>query len=151
ILFENWYLVGDVVQIGDAVGRVEAVSIRHTQVRDEQGKLYIIPNGQIKTVTNFSKGYVNAMVDIKVPTSANLDRVMRDMAEAGRRLRVSRHEVLADTIVKGLVDLTPGDMVVRAVTKVQPGTHLVMQQEYRRLLKAVFDETQAADNRPLAA
>ncbi len=120
-------------------------------MRDEQGRLYIIPNGQIKTVTNFSKGYVNAVVDIKVPTSTSLDRVMRDMAEAGRRLRVSRHEVLADTLVKGLVDLTPGDMVVRALTKVQPGTHLAMQQEYRRLLKAVFDETQAADNRALAA
>src|SRR5262249_42715060 len=52
ILFENQYLVGDVVQIGDACGRVEAVSIRHTQIRDEQGKLYIVPNGQIKSVVN---------------------------------------------------------------------------------------------------
>jgi moderate conductance mechanosensitive channel len=151
ILFENWYLVGAVVQIGDAVGRVEAVSIRHTQVRDEQGKLFIIPNGQIKTVVNFSKGYVNAVVDVKVPTSANLDRVMQDMTEAGRRLRERRHEVLADTVIKGLVDLTPGDMVVRAVTKVQPGTHLAMQQEYRRLLKMVFDETQVSESRALAA
>jgi small conductance mechanosensitive channel len=151
ILFENWYLVGDIVQIGDSVGRVEAVSIRHTQIRDEQGKLYIIPNGQIKTVTNFSKGYVNAVVDIKVPASTNLAHIMRDMAEAGRRLRDTRHEVLADTIVKGLIDLTPGDMVIRAVTKVQPGTHLMMQQEYRRLLKEVFDEAQAAGPKAMAA
>jgi small conductance mechanosensitive channel len=144
ILFENWYLVGDIVQIGDAVGRVEAVSIRHTQVRDEQGKLFIIPNGQIKTVTNFSKGYVNAVVDIKVPATTNLARVMQDLAEAGRRLRQKRIEVLAETVVKGLIDLTPSDMVVRAVTKVQPGTHLLMQQEYRRLLKEVFDEARDA-------
>jgi len=82
-------------------------------VRDEQGKLYIIPNGQIKTVTNSARATSTRWWDIKVPTSANLDRVMHDMAEAGRRLRVSRHEVLAETIVKGLVDLTPGDMVVR--------------------------------------
>ncbi len=151
ILFENWYLVGDIVQIGDAVGRVEAVSIRHTQVRDEQGKLFIIPNGQIKTVVNFSKGYVNAVVDIKVPASTNLAQVMRDMAEAGRRLRQARHEVLAETVVKGLIDLTPGEMVIRAVTKVQPGTHVMMQQEYRRLLKQVFDEAQAAGPKALAA
>jgi small conductance mechanosensitive channel len=140
ILFENWYLVGDVVQIGDAAGRIEVVSIRHTQIRDDQGKLIIIPNGQIKTVTNFSKGYVNAVVDIKVPTSANLDRVMHDMAEAGRRLRRARAEVLGETAIKGLVELTPGDMVIRAVTKVQPGTHQAIQLEYRRLLKEVFDE-----------
>jgi small conductance mechanosensitive channel len=151
ILFENWYLVGDIVQIGDAVGRIEAVSIRHTQVRDEQGRLFIIPNGQIKTVTNFSKGYVNAVVDIKVPASTNLATIMRDMAEAGRRLRQTRHEAMAETVVKGLIDLTPSDMVIRAVTKVQPGTHLLMQQEYRRLLKEVFDEGQAAGPQALAA
>jgi small conductance mechanosensitive channel len=143
ILFENQYLVGDIVQIGDAAGRVEAVSIRHTQIRDEQGKLYLIPNGQIKTVTNFSKGYVNAVVDVKVPTSANLEQVMQDMAEAGRRLRQARREVLGETAVKGLVDLTPTDMVVRAVTKVLPGHHAAMQHEYRRLLKEVLDERQA--------
>jgi small-conductance mechanosensitive channel len=141
ILFENQYLVGDMVQIGDAVGRVEVLSIRHTQVRDEQGKLYIIPNGQIKTVINFSKGYVNAVVDVKVPTSSNLDAVMRDMAEAGRRLRQARREVIGETVIKGLVELTPSDMVVRAVTKVEPGAHVIMQLEYRRILKAVFDET----------
>ena len=141
ILFENQYLVGDIVQICDAQGRVEAVSIRHTQVRDEQGKLYIIPNGQIKSVINYSKGYVNAVVDFKISTQTPVDQVMRDMAEAGHRLRQSRREVLAETVVKGLVDLTPGDMTIRAVTRVQPGTHLLMQNEYRRLLKEVVCTT----------
>ena len=128
------------MQIGDAQGKVEAVSIRHTQVRDEQGKLYIIPNGQIKSVVNYSKGFVNAVVDIKMPTTTPVDQVMEDMAEAGRRLRKTRREVLAETAVKGLVDLSPGDMTIRAVTRVQPGTHQTMQNEYRRLLKEVFDQ-----------
>lgn len=143
ILFENQYLVGDIVRIGDASGCVEAVSIRHTQIRDEQGKLFIIPNGQIKTVVNFSKGYVNAVVDVKVPTSTNLEQVMRDLAEAGQRLRTQRPEVLDATEIKGLVDLTPTDMVVRAVTRVEPGTHEAMQLEYRRMLKEVFERNQA--------
>ncbi len=141
ILFENQFLVGDIVQVGDACGRVEAINIRNTQIRDESGKLYFIPNGQIKTVINFSKGYVNAVVDIKVPTSSNLDQVMRDMAEAGRRLRERRREVTGETVIKGLVDLTPGDMTIRAVTRVQPGAHVVVQLEYRKILKDVFDET----------
>jgi len=142
ILFENQYLVGDFVQIGDAVGRVEAISIRTTQIRDESGKLVIIPNGQIKTVVNYSKDYVNAVVDIKVPISSNLEQVMRDMAEAGRRLKQARpQDVLEETIIKGLVELTPTEMTIRAVTKVQPGTHLAMQQAYRKTLKEVFDET----------
>lgn len=143
ILFENQYLVGDIVQIGDAHGRVEGVGIRTTQIRDESGKLFIIPNGQVKNVVNFSKGYVNAVVDFKAATSTNLDHVLADMTEAGRRLRRQRREVLAETVVKGLVELTPGDMTIRAVTKVQPGAHQAMQIEYRRLLKQVLDERQA--------
>ncbi|HZZ80131.1 MAG TPA: mechanosensitive ion channel family protein, partial [Gemmataceae bacterium] len=147
ILFENQFLVGDVVQIGDALGKVEAINIRTTHIRDDSGKLVIIPNGQIKTVVNFSKDYVNAVVDIKVPASMNLQQVMHDMAEAGKRMRERRREVLADTEIKGLVDLTPGDMTIRAVTKVQPGMHQMMQQEYRKILKEVFDERSAASLR----
>jgi moderate conductance mechanosensitive channel len=151
ILFENQFLVGDMIQIGDAVGRVEAINIRCTQIRDESGKLFIIPNGQIKTVVNFSKGYVNAVVDIKAPTTTNLEQVMRDMAEAGRRLRERRREVMGETVIKGLVDLTPSDMTIRAVTKVQPGAHLTVQQEYRKILKEVFDERAGAAVKALAA
>ena len=151
ILFENQFLVGDLVQIGDAMGKIEAINIRTTHIRDESGKLVIIPNGQIKTVVNFSKGYVNAVVDIKVPTSTNLDQVMRDMAEAGKRLRERRREVIGETAIKGLVELTQNDMVIRAVTKVQPGAHLAMQQEYRKILKEVFDEASRTTLKALAA
>lgn len=144
ILFENQYLVGDYVKVNDAAGRVEAVSIRHTQVRDDQGRLHIIPNGQIKAVINFSKGYVIAEVDYKVPADRNVSEVFQTMVEAGRRLRKSHKEVLGDTVIKGIVDLTPGDMTIRAVTRVQPGTHLAMQTEYRRMLKEVLDEQKSA-------
>ena len=57
ILFENQYLVGDYVQIGDANGIVEAVGIRLTQIRDGYGKLHIIPNGQVKGVIKTAVGY----------------------------------------------------------------------------------------------
>lgn len=140
ILFENQYLVGDFVQIGDAAGTVEAVGIRLTQIRDGYGKLHIIPNGQVKGVINYSKGYVNAVVDYKVPAGTDLESVFRAMHEAGRRLRQGRKEVLEDTQVHGLIDLGSSDMTIRAVTKVQPGTHGMMQNEYRRLLKQVFDQ-----------
>jgi small-conductance mechanosensitive channel len=140
ILFEVQYLVGDIVEIGGANGRVEVVSIRHTQIRDEQGKLHIIPNGQIKSVTNYSKGWVNAVVDIKAPTTANLDGLIKDMTEAGRRLKAMRREVLAETVIKGLVELTPVEMTVRAVTKVTAGSHGTMQCEYRKVLKEVMEQ-----------
>jgi moderate conductance mechanosensitive channel len=143
ILFEAQYLVGDYVQVGDAAGNVEEVSLRVTKIRDGKGKLHIIPNGQIKGVTSYSKGYVNAVVDVKMPSGSDLEGLFRAMKEAGRRLKAAHREVLADTQIHGLVEWGPSDMTIRAVTRVEPGTHGVMQSEYRRLLKQVFDEKQA--------
>jgi small-conductance mechanosensitive channel len=151
ILFENQYLVGDFVKIGEAAGTVEAVGIRLTQVRDEHGKLHLIPNGQIKGVISYSKGYINAVVDVRIPAGNDLETVFRAMTEAGRRLRELQAEVLAETQIQGLIEWGTSEMTVRAVTKVQPGTHLAMQNEYRRLLKQVFDHKQSDDRTALAA
>jgi moderate conductance mechanosensitive channel len=151
ILFEGQYLVGDYISIGDAAGTVEEVSLRVTKVRDGKGKLYIIPNGQIKGVVSYSKGYVNAVVDVKMPSGSDLEGLFRAMKEAGRRLKSAHREVLADTQIHGLVEWGPSDMTIRAVTKVEPGTHGVMQSEYRRLLKQVFDEKQAPARTAAAA
>jgi moderate conductance mechanosensitive channel len=151
ILFENQYLVGDYIQVGDAVGVVEAVGIRVTHIRDGQGKVYIIPNGQIKGVVSYSKGFINAVVDLKVPTGSDLEGVFRSMAEAGRLLRQAHSEVLADTRIQGLVDLGTTEMTVRAVTKVRPGAHAAMQNEYRRILKQVLDQKALASKPAMAA
>ena len=151
ILFEGQYLVGDYVQIGEATGVVEAVDIRVTHIRDGQGKVYIIPNGQIKAVVSYSKSFVNAVVDLTVPGGADLEGVLRSMAEAGRLLRQAHREVLADTHISGLVNLSTTEMTVRAITKVRPGAHVAMQNEYRRLLKQIIDQKAAATNRPAIA
>jgi small-conductance mechanosensitive channel len=151
ILFETQYLVGDYIKVGEAGGRVEAVSIRCTHIRDDQGRVHIIPNGQIKAVINYSKDYVVAEVDMVVPSETNLDEIFAAMTEAGRRLKQTRKEVLGDTVIKGLVDLTPSNMTVRAITRVQPGTHALMQSEYRRHLKQVLDEQKAKQMAPVLA
>jgi moderate conductance mechanosensitive channel len=144
ILFESQYLVGDVVEIGSAGGTVEQVGIRVTHIRDEEGKLHIIPNGQIKTVVSFSKGYVNAVVDLKVSTGADLENIFHAMTEAGARLRRTCTEVLEPTAITGLVALDASQMTIRAVTRVEPGSHDRMENEFRRLLKQLLDTDEAA-------
>jgi small conductance mechanosensitive channel len=151
ILFENQFLVGDYVKIGDAAGTVEEVGMRVTKVRDGQGKLHIIPNGQIKGVISYSKGYVNAVVDVKMPSGSDLEGLFRAMKEAGRRLRAEHREVLADTEIHGVVEWSTSDMTLRAVTRVQPGTHGMMQNEYRRMLKLLFEEKPTIPPPALAA
>ncbi|MFO1022540.1 MAG: mechanosensitive ion channel [Planctomycetales bacterium] len=143
ILFENQYLVGDHVEIGNAKGIVEAVTIRHTQIRTPDGKLHMIPNGQVKDVVNSSKGYVNIVVDLKVPAGSNLEAVMHAMAEAGQQLRQQRRDVLGETQIQGLVDLTLSEMTVRAVTRVRPGSQFALQNEYRKLLRDLLERSPA--------
>src|SRR5205814_4857684 len=133
-------------------GRVEAVGIRHTQIRDAQGKLHIIPNGQIKAVVNSSKGYIIAVVDVRLPATGDLSGIVAAMREAGARLGRERgDDVLAETEVQGLVDLGTTEMTVRAATRVRPGAQAAMQNEYRRLLKEVLDERRDAAGPRLAA
>ena len=151
ILFENQFLVGDYVQINEAHGVVEEVALRTTHIRDGNGKLHIIPNGQIKGVISYSKGYVNAVVDYKAPAGCDLESIFRAMKEAGRQVRQTRKEVLADTEIHGVVDLGASDMTVRAVTRVQPGTHGIIQSEFRRLLKQILDQQQPVRKPALAA
>lgn len=151
ILFENQYLVGDFVQIGGADGTVEAVSIRLTQLRDDQGKLHIIPNGQIKSVVNYSKGYINAIVDVKMPTGSDVEAMFRAMADAGRRLAQTREEVLAETEIQGIIEWDSSELTVRAVTRVQPGSHLAMQNEYRRLLRQTLEQEPMSRRSALAS
>lgn len=151
ILFENQFLVGDFVEIGSAKGIVEAVEVRHTQIRDDQGKLHIIPNGQIKQVVNLSKGFIFAIVDVSVPSGHDLEAYLRAMTEAGRQLRKTRPEVLADTTIQGLVGLTLKETTVRAVTKVKPGSHQKMENEYRRILKGILDQMAALPSESRAA
>jgi small-conductance mechanosensitive channel len=151
ILFENQFLVGDFIEVGSSKGIVEAIAVRHTQIRDDQGKLHIIPNGQIKSVINSSKGFIFAVVDVKVPSGHDLEAHLRAMADAGRQLRKSHSEVLADTTIQGLVGLTLQETTIRAVTKVKPGTHQLMENEYRRILKGILDQMAALPTDRVAA
>lgn len=144
ILFENQFLVGDYVEIGKAQGFVEAVAVRHTQVRDDQGKLHIVPNGQIKEVVNYSKGFLFATVDMKVPAGADVDTYLRAMTEVSRHLRRNRSEILADTTIQGIIGQTLSETTVRAITKVKPGTHQMIENEFRRVLRAYLDQLAAA-------
>ena len=139
ILFEGQYLVGDIVEIGNARGVVEAVAVRHTRIRDESGKLYIIPNGTVKEVVNYSKGFINAIVDLKVPSGCDLEAIMKAMVEAGKKLRPGHPEVLADTVVQGVIDLNMVEMTVRAVTRVRPGAQQAIQNQYRQILRSLLD------------
>lgn len=139
VLFENLYLVGDVVQIGKATGIVEAIDIRTTRIRDDPGgQLHIIRNGQINDVINFSKGYVYAVIELRVDPLADLDRVYAILREVGLRQQATDANVLEPAEVMGLQEFDGAAPIVRVIIKCRPARHGIVGRAYRKLVKEAF-------------
>ncbi len=114
ILIEDQYNVGETVSISGLKGTVEALSLRSTRLRDGDGTLYTIPNGQIATVSNLSRDFAIATLQVSVDASANPDRVITLLAKLAQDVRQEsafKDIAIADPVVLG-VDKIEG----RAVT-----------------------------------
>lgn len=142
ILLQNYYLVGDFVQTDDATGIVEAMDLRVTRIRDPGGRLHIIRNGDIKTIVNYSKKYVYAVVYVGVDYDSNLDHVYRVLEEVGHQIKELHPDVLEPTRIDGLDDFAESELTIRTATKVKPGKHLPVQRLLRKLIKEAFDREQ---------
>ena len=135
--------VGDVVDLGPATGVVEAVGIRITQVRDVNGTLWFVRNGEILRVGNLSQGWARVIIDLSVPYEADVDDVqdrmlgtavsMRDEAK-WKRLILERPEIW------GIESVSPDAVVVRLVVKTRAGSKDDVARELRARLKRALDE-----------
>ncbi|MDY7013689.1 MAG: mechanosensitive ion channel family protein [Cyanobacteriota bacterium] len=142
ILFENYYLVGDYIEAGKVEekvveGTVEAIELRTTRLRHPNGQLQIIRNGAIGSVTNYSKEYTFAVVEVGVPYNANLAHIYQIVEEVGKKLNANYPDVLEPTQVEGVESLGEYNLLLRTLTKVKPGKHLQIQ----RLLRQMFIDT----------
>ena len=86
ILGEDQYGVGDVAAVGGKIGLVEAVNLRRTLLRDLDGIVHVIPNGEISTASNYTKGYSRVNLDISVAYKEDLDHVIRVLNRVGSLL-----------------------------------------------------------------
>jgi moderate conductance mechanosensitive channel len=114
ILIEDQYNVGETVSISGLKGTVEALSLRSTRLRDSDGTLYTVPNGQIATVSNLSRDFSIATLQVSVDASANPDKVIALLAKLAQDVRQEpafKDIAIADPVVLG-VDKIEG----RAVT-----------------------------------
>jgi small conductance mechanosensitive channel len=87
ILVEDQYNVGEIVNIAGLKGTVEDLSLRRTTLRDADGTLYMIPNSQIATVSNLSRDYAVATLNVSVDASANPDKVIALLADVAGNVR----------------------------------------------------------------
>jgi len=140
ILFENYYLVGDYIQTGEAEGIVEAIELRTTRIRHFNGQMYIIRNGDIGSITNYSKDYIYAVVEVGIEYDADLDQVYRVIEKVGHQLQQKYSEVLEPTKVDGIEDFGDFDLSIRTITKVKPGKHHLIKRVIRKMIKDVFEQ-----------
>jgi small conductance mechanosensitive channel len=139
ILFENTYLVGDAVEAAGAKGVVEAIEFRTTKIRDADGRLNIIRNGDVKQVINYSKEYALAVVAVDVTYQADLPQVFAVLREAGEGLRRENGDVVGETKIDGISAFGLETMTVRTSTKVKPGRHDAAAAALRLAIKQAFD------------
>jgi small conductance mechanosensitive channel len=142
ILLQNYYLVGDFIETETATGIVEEMDLRVTRIRSPGGMLHIVRNGDIKTIVNYSKEYVYAVVIVGVDYESNLDHVYRVIEDVGKQVQGLHPDVLEPTRVDGLENFGESELTIRTSTKVKPGKHLPVQRLVRKLIKEAFDREQ---------
>jgi small conductance mechanosensitive channel len=143
ILIEGQYRVNDVVKINDSGGLVESINLRITTLRDLEGRVVIIPNGEVKTVINFTKEYAHALFDIGVAYKENVDRVIEVIKELGSQMRNDSHFgklILADLEMFGVDEFADSQVTIKFRIKTLPIKQWEVAREFRRRLKNRFDE-----------
>jgi small conductance mechanosensitive channel len=142
ILLENQFAVGDVVDAGGKSGVVEKMTLRVVVLRDLEGTMHVIPNGEIKVVSNHTRGWARAVVDISVPYTEDVDRiiaVVRDEAAQFSTDPVWGLQLDGPVEVLGIEELRDNSVVIRSLLKTQPGSQWNVAREFRRRLKTRFD------------
>ncbi len=143
ILIENQYNINDVIKIGDIGGLVEGVNLRYTRLRDVEGRVIYIPNGEIKVVINFTKEFSQAVLDIGVAYKENVDKVMDVMRQVGAEMRQDdyfRKIILEDLEMLGVDALADSQVTIRCRIKTKPIKQWEVAREFRRRIKNRFDE-----------
>jgi small conductance mechanosensitive channel len=142
ILLENQIRQGDVVEVGGKSGFVEEVTLRHVRLRDYDGNVHWIPNSAIVTVSNFSRSFAFAVIDVDVAYKENLDDVFEIVKRVGREMRTDAEfapKILDDLELAGVEKLGSSSVVVRCRFKVLPLEQWNVRRAFFKRLKEAFD------------
>ena len=142
LLLENQVAKGDVVQVAGLGGLVEDVTLRYVRLRDYSGNVHYVPNGLITTVTNMSREFAYALMDIGVAYREDLDEVFAALRETARALQqdpVFGPRILEPLEIAGVENLADSAVVVRCRFKVRVLEQWGVRREFLGRLKTAFD------------
>ncbi|GAB2765021.1 mechanosensitive ion channel family protein [Nocardioides salsibiostraticola] len=142
MILEDQFGVGDIIDIGEATGTVEAVSLRVTRLRDINGTVWYVPNGEIVRVGNQSQNWSRTVLDVGVSYSEDLVRVKKVLEEVAHDLWEEedlKRDVIEEPSVWGVQELAADAVTMRVVLKTTPGAQWAVAREMRERIKARFD------------
>lgn len=141
IVFEDQYAMGDTIQVGDTTGRVENLTLRRTVLRDARGALVTIANGEIRTVSNLSRDWSQAFVDISISPEVSVEKVMNALEAASAEVRndPSWSQALVDgPRILGVHSFDRLASTVRLQVRTAPTRQDEVSRELRRRIQIEF-------------
>jgi small conductance mechanosensitive channel len=142
MLLEDQYGVGDVIDLGLATGTVEGVSLRTTRVRDDEGVVWHVPNGEVHRVGNKSRQWARALVDVGIAYDADLahaTEVIRQVAHDAADDPTLGNLLLGEPDVLGVESMAPDRVVLRVVARTRPQEQAQVARALRARIKAGLD------------
>ena len=139
ILFENYYLVGDFVEINGIHGVVTGIELRTTRI-NYGDKNRIIHNRDVKDIVNYPS-FGNAVVMVKIPYQVKINQVHKIIEKVGNKLLEDYpKDIIKPTTIDGIEEFSDHQILIEVVTKVKPGKHLMIQKLSGLMIKEAFEE-----------
>ncbi len=141
IILEDQYVVGDTIQFGDSVGRVEHLTLRRTVIRDLRGALVTISNGEIRTVSNLSRDWSQTSVDVSLSPDLAIEKTLQVLESAASSLRddPSWSQTLVDgPRILGVQNIDRNTSTVRLQVRTAPTRQDEVARELRRRIQLEF-------------
>lgn len=142
LLLEDQIRYGDVVEVAGKSGVVEEVTLRFVRLRGYDGNVHFVPNGQISSVTNMTRGFSFAVMDVGVAYREDIDEVFTIIRGVAAEMRADaqfKDIILEDVDLAGVENWADSAVAIRFRIKVQPTQQGAVKREFLRRLKAAFD------------
>ena len=142
LLLENQIRAGDFIEVGGKSGTVENVTLRYVRMRDSQGNVHFVPNGQIDSVTNSTMDFAYALIDVGIAYKEDVEGAIQVMQKVGTELAEDKDwnvKITEPMATFGVQDLADSAVILRVRFKTTPGDQWGVRREYNKRIKAAFD------------
>ena len=143
ILLENQYDIGDIVRVAGVKGTVEAMNLRLTTLRDDDGTVHFVPNSAIQIVSNTTRDWSQLALRITVAYREPSEKVIKLLQEVGETLRQDpafAGDIVGTIDVPGIERVGNGEAEYLMLVKTRPNRHLGVSRELRRRIKESFEK-----------